>query len=873
MPSDKPLRILMLEDNPADADLNAEQLADAGLSFEYHRVENEGDYLRELAEFKPDVILADYHLPQFDGLSALRLARERYHFIPFILVSGVFEEDAAVELFKAGVTDHVRKGRIARLGVAVKNALALRDAQEEKARAEEELRTSYRDLERRVEERTRQLAQANEALQTIIDSIPVMLTIYDPQLRQFRVNRNFVQVTGWTQEDAQQDLSSKVYPDPDKRAEVLRFMASLAAGWRDFTMTAKDGSRIESSWANIELPDGRRVGIGLDIRERKRAEEELQTREAQLNAFFENAPGILTLADERSCYINTDRITPTYFGMSRETIRGKCAAELSPDFARDFGSLVQRVLDTGEPYLNAEVQSAVPGRKGQTTYWRTSYFRVPLGGGKWGVGLIGVDITDLKKAEDTLRRNEYELRTLVDNSPDIIFRLNRRQQYVYVNPAYERITGIPKDRFLGQTNEQLGMQREMIEFWQGAARQVLESGREGSAEFDMPSLFGQRYFYARLIPEYEKSGLVNTVLVIARDITERRRAEERIRYISFHDEVTGLFNRAFFEEEIHRVDTERDLPVSIIMGDVNNLKLTNDVFGHEEGDALLKAIASCIRQACRQNDIVARWGGDEFAVILPKTDMATAEEIAARICGMARESGRTVLRPSIALGAAAKDAHDQNIYQVIRQAEERMYDDKLARSKENERMVIAALLRQVQERMHDYAAHSDRCRRLGEEFGAALGISEEQLQDLRRLAELHDIGIAAVPPEILGKPRRLTAEEWNVMKKHAEAGFRVVKTYADTAKISDEVYSHNEYWDGSGYPRGLKGKDIPYLARVFLVIDVYDVITHPRPYARTFTPEEAAIELCRGAGRQFDPELVELFLTRVLRREARPATA
>jgi diguanylate cyclase (GGDEF)-like protein len=389
----------------------------------------------------------------------------------------------------------------------------------------------------------------------------------------------------------------------------------------------------------------------------------------------------------------------------------------------------------------------------------------------------------------------------------------------------------------------------------------------------MPSLFGQRYFYARLIPEYEKSGLVNTVLVIARDITERRRAEERIRYISFHDEVTGLFNRAFFEEEIHRVDTERDLPVSIIMGDVNNLKLTNDVFGHEEGDALLKAIASCIRQACRQNDIVARWGGDEFAVILPKTDMATAEEIAARICGMARESGRTVLRPSIALGAAAKDAHDQNIYQVIRQAEERMYDDKLARSKENERMVIAALLRQVQERMHDYAAHSDRCRRLGEEFGAALGISEEQLQDLRRLAELHDIGIAAVPPEILGKPRRLTAEEWNVMKKHAEAGFRVVKTYADTAKISDEVYSHNEYWDGSGYPRGLKGKDIPYLARVFLVIDVYDVITHPRPYARTFTPEEAAIELCRGAGRQFDPELVELFLTRVLRREARPATA
>jgi PAS domain S-box-containing protein len=166
---EKELHILMLEDNPGDAELNEVQLLAEGLSFRYHRVEKKHDYLKELDEFKPDIILADFKLPQFDGLAALRIAQKHSPFIPFIIVTGALGEEAAVELLKAGAVDYILKSNRVRLGLAVKNALTLKKAREEKARAEAELRQSYRELENRVAERTKELLAANQALHKEIE--------------------------------------------------------------------------------------------------------------------------------------------------------------------------------------------------------------------------------------------------------------------------------------------------------------------------------------------------------------------------------------------------------------------------------------------------------------------------------------------------------------------------------------------------------------------------------------------------------------------------------------------------------------------------------------------------------------------------------
>ena len=156
--------------------------------------------------------------------------------------------------------------------------------------------------------------------------------------------------------------------------------------------------------------------------------------------------------------------------------------------------------------------------------------------------------------------------------------------------------------------------------------QSLETQSLVVTEYPMPLEGETRFFEARFIPL-----LKDQVVVVVRNITERKQAEDRLRYLGFHDMMTGLYNRSFFEEELKRLDAKRQLPLSIIIGDIDGLKLVNDTLGHRKGDQLIVKVAGIIKKACRTEDIVCRWGGDEFAILLPKTDTETAEQICDRI--------------------------------------------------------------------------------------------------------------------------------------------------------------------------------------------------------------------------------------------------
>jgi|GEM_PF-454297 len=341
---------------------------------------------------------------------------------------------------------------------------------------------------------------------------------------------------------------------------------------------------------------------------------------------------------------------------------------------------------------------------------------------------------------------------------------------------------------------------------------------------------------------------------------ERGRAERALTHLTFHDQVTGLYNRTFFEQEIERLDVPAQLPLTIVMVDVNGLKTVNDALGHQRGDELLMNVAGILKASCRWEDVVARWGGDEFVIVLPRTHAATAEEVCRRIAEACSSAPEKPIPLSVALGYAVKTHPDEDVQGILKRAEDCMYTDKMNSAQSSRSSLIASLQRTLEEHSHETREHAQTLENLCQQLGRRLGLSASELAELSLFSLLHDLGKVAIPEHVLEKPETLTHDEWEIMKRHPEIGYRIASTSPELASVAEYILSHHERWDGCGYPRGLAGRDIPLPARILSVADAYDAMTRDRPYHTGISHEEALNEIGRCAGFQFDPEVVNAFL-------------
>lgn len=326
------------------------------------------------------------------------------------------------------------------------------------------------------------------------------------------------------------------------------------------------------------------------------------------------------------------------------------------------------------------------------------------------------------------------------------------------------------------------------------------------------------------------------------------------------DKLTDLYNRAYFEMQIALLDREENYPLSFIIGDINGLKITNDIFGHFEGDVILKEIAATFKGVCRKEDIIARWGGDEYVVLLPKTDEKRAEALIQSIKQKCIADKNTKIQLSISLGCATKKNAQEDMSIIMKKAEDRMYRNKLLERTYFRNTFIAKMRELMHFQCQEPEEHIDRMDHLSGLLGKQMNLSENELEELKLLAMLHDIGKVAIRQDVLTKPGKLTKEEWVEIKKHSEAGYRIAQASPELSSLAGFILSHHERWDGKGYPMGKKGCEIPLLSRIITVIDAYDVMTHGRVYKTVMTHEEAVAELKRCAGTQFDPEVVDKFL-------------
>lgn len=353
--------------------------------------------------------------------------------------------------------------------------------------------------------------------------------------------------------------------------------------------------------------------------------------------------------------------------------------------------------------------------------------------------------------------------------------------------------------------------------------------------------------------------LVRLNQALHEELIERKKMEEHLRYLSINDTLTGLYNRNYFEQEMHRLSGKAGTSVGIIICDIDGLKLVNDSLGHDSGDGLLVKTASILRKVLAKNGIIARIGGDEFAVLLPKTSKEAVEAICYKISLAVERYNAELIGLPFSLSVGFAIGANSDISRIFAEADNTMYREKLHRSSSIRSSIVQALTKALEARDFITQGHADRIQEMVVRLAAKVGLSEHKISDIRLLAQFHDIGKVATPDHILFKPGPLTAEEFTEMKRHSELGFRIAQSIPELVPIADGILKHHEWWNGQGYPLGLSGEDIPLEARIVAIADAYDAMTSDRPYRKALDRQSALAELKRCSATQFDPYLVNEF--------------
>ena len=580
-----------------------------------------------------------------------------------------------------------------------------------------------------------------------------------------------------------------------------------------------------------------------------------------LQTLIDNIPDYIYIKDKKSRFIMVNKTSADSMKKKPEDFIGKTDFDFSPqERAKEYFKDENQIMKSGKPITDKVEKEIHSGKE----FWMST-IKIPWydrNGNIMGTMGISRDVTRRKKLEEgLLGREKSFFNALMNNITDSIFFKDSSSRFVRINRACAIKHGMGNpEEVIGKTDFDFFSEEHANQAFKDEQK-VIKTGKP-IIDFEEKETYEDRedrWASTSKLPWYDENNNMLGIFGITRDITDKRKAEEKVKYLSFHDGLTGLYNRAYFDEELNRLDTERQLPITIVMGDLNGLKVINDAYGHSRGDVLLRNISDILKESFRKEDIISRWGGDEFISILPRTGTKDAENIIKRIKELCGEKSTTEMPLSISIGISTKKSPSENIDDILKEAEDKMYKSKIAESAS----VHESLTRSLREglRKGDYRTEP-RIKKMEDYavlIGKRLNLSSIKLEELKLLMNLHNIGKLALADELMAKKGRLTAEEWEIIKEIPEIGYRIAESSTTLKPVAESILSHHEWYNGQGYPRGIKGEEIPVLSRISFLINAYDAMTSDRPYRNKMTEEEAKKEIKKFSGIQFDPKIVDAF--------------
>lgn len=562
-------------------------------------------------------------------------------------------------------------------------------------------------------------------------------------------------------------------------------------------------------------------------------------------------------------------------------ITGYKPEELVNNNVVDFNSLISEeyraILRSKWIYLAANREQVFEHEytlitKSGETKWVIEHGQIVYDDAGSVLALEGIitDITNTKASERRAEEFRNKLHATIISVGDAVIATDIDLRIELMNKEAERLTGWNQDEAIGR---EIGEVFVIVdEFIKGKkinpAKEALDNKTTITLSENMVliSRNGEEYpVEDSASPIWSSSGECIGCVVVFRDNTEKREKRRELEVASFRDYLTGLFNRRYFEEELMRLHNSRNLPISILAVDVNGLKVTNDAFGHEAGDELIKTVADTLANVSRQNDVVARFGGDEFIILLLNSNEKVAQSMEVRIQESLASKKVMGMDVSVSVGWDTKNEITSDLHDVIRNAENNMYVQKAKEHISNRRVLVRNILSTLLSKSEREQLHSKQVMEYANKLGIATGLNAHRLKRLKVAAEMHDIGKTMLDEEILNRNGPLSKEEWIAVKKHSEIGARILSASVEYNDIADFVLYHHERWDGSGYPKGISGENIPLESRIICIADAFEAMTSSRAYRETLSVEKAARELMDNAGKMFDANLVNIFVNEVIR--------